>query len=124
MLLLRGLECAAFRLSPPRGNKNTPPLPRRTPHPTSHIDPPHHVKYVAPARPPATRRGAAKFKTFGAHQMVADMNRDVAQSDILDKIDGEAGALDPNLVCGDVLVTGFPGFVAKHLLRRLILLQP
>lgn len=52
------------------------------------------------------------------------MNIDVAQSDILEKIDGAVDALDPNLVDGNVLVTGFPGFVAKHLLRRLILLQP
>lgn len=51
-------------------------------------------------------------------------DKNTAPSDILRKIDDQIDTLDPVLVGGDVLVTGFPGFVAKHLLKRLIVLQP
>lgn len=45
-------------------------------------------------------------------------------SQILDRIADGAAHLDPLLRQGDVLVTGFPGFVSTHLVRRLVELQP
>lgn len=56
--------------------------------------------------------------------MPTKTDNNTAPSEVLQKIDDEIDALDPELVGGDVLVTGFPGFVAKHLLKRLIVLQP
>lgn len=56
--------------------------------------------------------------------MAENTDKFTAQSDILEKLDDQIDALDADLVAGDVLVTGFPGFVAKNLLKRLIALQP
>lgn len=56
--------------------------------------------------------------------MVAHTDKLTAPSDILAKIDDAIDTLDAELVGGDVLITGFPGFVAKNLLKRLIVLQP
>ena len=44
--------------------------------------------------------------------------------EIIEKLDQGIAELDPKLVAGDCLITGFPGFVARNLLRRLLLLQP
>lgn len=44
--------------------------------------------------------------------------------EITEKLGKNIAELDQDLIKGDGLVTGFPGFVAKNLLRRLLVLQP
>lgn len=56
--------------------------------------------------------------------MAGTSAQDVPESDIQAKMRDGADKLDEDIVGADILLTGFPGFVAKHLLARLIDVHP